>query len=83
MHVGGPPAWCGLLPPPPLHLCAQTLLPPWCLPAVAQTKDFAGADVESQTEQVMKNLEAVLAAAGSSMSKVVKASRRSQGGGGR
>ena len=31
-----------------------------------------GSDVESQTEQVMKNLSAVLAAAGTSLDKVIK-----------
>lgn len=37
-----------------------------------QTKDLAAPDVEGQTEQVMKNLGAVLEAAGSSFAKVVK-----------
>ena len=37
-----------------------------------QTKDFAGEDVEAQTEQVMKNLGAILEAAGSDYSKVIK-----------
>lgn len=39
---------------------------------VPGTKEFAGDDVESQTEQVMKNLGAILTAAGSSYEKVVK-----------
>lgn len=38
----------------------------------AQTKDFAGPGVEGQTEQVMRNMGAVLEAAGSDFSKVVK-----------
>lgn len=37
-----------------------------------QTKDFAGEDVETQTEQVMQNLEAVLTAAGCTFENVVK-----------
>lgn len=37
-----------------------------------QTKDFAAEDVAGQTEQVMKNMGAILEAAGSSFSKVVK-----------
>jgi reactive intermediate/imine deaminase len=39
---------------------------------VPGTKEFSGDDVESQTEQVMKNLGAILTAAGSSYEKVVK-----------
>jgi 2-iminobutanoate/2-iminopropanoate deaminase len=39
---------------------------------VPGTKDFASPDVEGQTEQVMKNMGAVLAAAGASFSDVVK-----------
>lgn len=37
-----------------------------------QTKDLAAEDVGGQTEQVMKNLGAVLEASGSSFSQVVK-----------
>lgn len=37
-----------------------------------ETGEFAGADVNSQAEQVMQNLEAVLEAAGSSFSKVLR-----------
>lgn len=37
-----------------------------------QTGELAGADIAAQTEQVMKNLGAVLAAAGSSYEKAVK-----------
>ncbi len=37
-----------------------------------QTKKFAGEDVEAQTEQVLKNLGAILKAAGSDYSKVIK-----------
>ncbi len=37
-----------------------------------QTKDLAAETVEGQAEQVMKNLEAVLEASGSSFSGVVK-----------
>lgn len=36
------------------------------------TGQIAGADVAEQTEQVLRNLEAVLKAAGSSLSRVVK-----------
>jgi 2-iminobutanoate/2-iminopropanoate deaminase len=39
---------------------------------VVGTKDFASADVEGQTEQVMKNMGAILEAAGASYSQVVK-----------
>lgn len=39
----------------------------------AQTKDFAGDDVEAQTEQVMSNMEAILKAAGCTFDNVVKA----------
>eukprot|EP00955_Chlamydomonas_euryale_P112142 366113-Chlamydomonas_euryale.AAC.13 len=39
---------------------------------VPGTKDFAGTDVESQAEQVMKNMGAVLEAAGASYANVVK-----------
>lgn len=36
------------------------------------TSEINGTDIETQTEQVMKNLQAVLKAAGSSMEKVIK-----------
>ena len=39
---------------------------------VPGTKDFAGEDLEAQTRQVLKNLEAVLVAAGSGLDRVVK-----------
>jgi len=39
---------------------------------VPGTKDFAAEDVGGQTEQVMKNLEAILKEAGSDFGKVVK-----------
>jgi 2-iminobutanoate/2-iminopropanoate deaminase len=39
---------------------------------VPGTKEFAGADIESQTRQALTNLKAVLQAAGSSLGKVVK-----------
>ncbi|KAL4858779.1 Reactive Intermediate Deaminase A [Chlorella vulgaris] len=39
---------------------------------VPGTKDFAGDSVEAQAEQVMKNMGAILEAAGSDWSKVVK-----------
>ncbi|KAI7845641.1 hypothetical protein COHA_000755 [Chlorella ohadii] len=42
------------------------------VPLVPGTKEFAGESVEEQTEQVMKNLGAILAEAGSSFDKVVK-----------
>ena len=41
---------------------------------VPETMEFVGDDVESQTMQVMKNLEAVLKEAGSSFDKVMKCS---------
>ena len=41
---------------------------------VPGTSNFAGEDVESQAQQVMKNLEAVLAEAGSGFDKVLKCS---------
>ena len=37
-----------------------------------QTKDFAGEDVEAQTEQVMSNMEAILKAGGCTFDNVVK-----------
>jgi 2-iminobutanoate/2-iminopropanoate deaminase len=37
-----------------------------------QTKEFAAPDVAGQTEQVMKNLGAILTAAGTSYDKIVK-----------
>ncbi len=37
-----------------------------------QTKDFASEEITGQTEQVMKNIGAILAAAGSDWTKVVK-----------
>jgi 2-iminobutanoate/2-iminopropanoate deaminase len=40
---------------------------------VPGTKDFAGPDIVSQTRQVLKNIKAVLEAAGSCMEHVVKA----------
>lgn len=39
---------------------------------MSQTKEFAADDVAGQTEQVMKNMEAILVAAGSSFDKVIK-----------
>jgi len=39
-----------------------------------QTGDFAGADFRSQAEQSLKNVKAIVEAAGSSMDKVVKVS---------
>ncbi|GAB4270969.1 MAG: RidA family protein [Candidatus Rifleibacteriota bacterium] len=43
------------------------------VPIVPETGKIEAADIEGQAEQVMKNLEAVLTAAGSSFAKVVKA----------
>lgn len=40
-----------------------------CIGLVPGTKDFSGPDVESQTEQVLKNMGAILEASGSSYSK--------------
>ena len=45
--------------------CGQIPLPP-------EGGELAGSTIEEQTEQVMKNLQALLKAAGSSMDKVVK-----------
>ena len=42
------------------------------IPIDPATNEFAATDVEGQTEQVIKNLEAVLKAAGSSLNNVVK-----------
>jgi len=42
------------------------------IPIDPATGEFAAADVAGQTEQVIKNLEAVLTAAGSGLEKVVK-----------
>jgi 2-iminobutanoate/2-iminopropanoate deaminase len=42
------------------------------IPLSAETGDVAGSAVEEQTQQVIKNLKAVLEAAGSSLDKVVK-----------
>jgi len=42
------------------------------IPVVPETGEIADGGVEAQTRQVLTNLEAVLAAAGSSMDKVVK-----------
>ncbi|MBI5960893.1 MAG: reactive intermediate/imine deaminase [Chloroflexi bacterium] len=39
---------------------------------VPETKQFAGDTVAAQTEQVLKNISAILQAAGSSMAQVVK-----------
>ncbi len=39
---------------------------------VPGTKEFAGTDIESQTRQALKNLEAVLEAAGSCLKQVLK-----------
>lgn len=41
---------------------------------VPETMEFAGEDVEAQARQVMKNLKAVLSAAGSGFDKVIKCS---------
>ena len=42
------------------------------IPLNNETGEVAGADIKEQTEQVIKNLKAVLEAAGSSLDKVVK-----------
>jgi 2-iminobutanoate/2-iminopropanoate deaminase len=42
------------------------------IPLAVETGEVVGATVAEQTEQVIKNLSAVLAAAGSSLAKVVK-----------
>ena len=54
------------------HTLFPLSLPPFLQALVPGTKDFAAQDVGGQTEQVMKNLEAILQAAGSDFSKVVK-----------
>ncbi|MCC6406013.1 MAG: RidA family protein [Planctomycetes bacterium] len=48
-----------------VHCSGQIALDP-------ATGEFVGGDVRAQTERVLKNLEGVLAAAGSSFAKVVK-----------
>lgn len=40
--------------------------------SILQTKDFASEEITGQTEQVMHNIGAILAAAGSDWTKVVK-----------
>ena len=42
------------------------------IPLSPETAEIAGSDIAEQTRQVMKNLSAVLEAAGSSMDRVVK-----------
>ncbi|MDR2071010.1 MAG: RidA family protein [Treponema sp.] len=42
------------------------------IPLSAETGEVSGADIAEQTEQVIKNLKAVLEAAGSSLENVVK-----------
>jgi 2-iminobutanoate/2-iminopropanoate deaminase len=42
------------------------------LPVDPATGDLAGADIETQTEQVLRNISSVLAAAGSSLDAIVK-----------
>jgi 2-iminobutanoate/2-iminopropanoate deaminase len=42
------------------------------IPIDPQSGEIAGTDIKSQTEQVCKNLQAVLAAAGSDLTNVVK-----------
>ena len=42
------------------------------LPIDSSTGKFAGADIESQTEQSLKNIQAILASIGADMSHVVK-----------
>ena len=42
------------------------------LGVIPETGDFAGSSIEEQTTQIFKNMEAVLLAAGSSLSRVVK-----------
>ena len=43
------------------------------IPITAGTGDVSGSNITEQTEQVAKNLKAILEAAGSSMAKIVKA----------
>lgn len=43
------------------------------IPLDPETMEIVGDTIEAQTEQVMKNVAAVLAAAGSSLDKIVKA----------
>mmetsp|Transcript_23211 Transcript_23211/g.64456 ORF Transcript_23211/g.64456 Transcript_23211/m.64456 type:complete len:181 (+) Transcript_23211:103-645(+) len=50
----------------------STLYVSGCIGIIPGTKDFAGNDVAAQTEQVMKNMGAILEAAGSGFEKVVK-----------
>lgn len=50
----------------------QTLFTSGQIPVVPETGEVAGDDIKSQAEQVMKNLAAVLAEAGTSFENVVK-----------
>jgi 2-iminobutanoate/2-iminopropanoate deaminase len=43
------------------------------IPLDPETMEICGNTIETQTEQVMKNVSAVLAAAGSSLDKIIKA----------
>ena len=42
------------------------------IPIVPETGEFSGSDIKSQTEQVLKNIQAILNEAGTDMSAVVK-----------
>ena len=42
------------------------------IPLIPETGEFAGPDIEKQTEQVLKNIKAILTEAGMEMSNVVK-----------
>lgn len=50
----------------------QTLFTSGQIPIIPETGEIAGNDITSQTEQVMKNLSAVLKEAGTSFENVVK-----------
>lgn len=50
----------------------QTLFTSGQIPVIPETGEVAGNDITSQAEQVMKNLAAVLAEAGTSFENVVK-----------
>lgn len=55
-------------------ITGETLYVSGQIPLDPQTGSFAGDDISSQTYQVMNNVKAIVEAAGSSMSKVIKCS---------
>ena len=57
-------------------VCSGILFTSGQIPINTETGSIEASDITSQTEQVMKNLGALLAEAGSSFEKVIKASRK-------